>query len=61
MTRKPKPGDAESEALKKEQRESGQPSTPPAREAIRKSEERDAERQSEEITGEKEPELNDER
>lgn len=52
MTRpkKPKP-EGGAEALKKEQEESGQPATPPAREAIRRAEYQDAELLSEDLDG----------
>lgn len=47
---KTKPG-ADAEALKKEQRESGQPATPPAREAILRAEYQEAELLSEDLDG----------
>jgi hypothetical protein len=48
--RKPKP-ELDSEALKKEQEESGRPATPPAREAIGRAEYPDADLLSEELDG----------
>lgn len=48
--RKPKPEES-AEALKKEQEDSGQPATPPAREAIRRAEYEDAALLSEELEG----------
>lgn len=49
--RKPKKPKLDSEALKKEQEESGQPATPPVREAIRRAEYQDAELLSEDLEG----------
>lgn len=56
--------DVEAETLKKEQKESGQPMTPPACEAIRNAEYQEAKRRSADLEGggeEKEPELNGKR